>query len=700
MNKDPGIAGHTQMVGADGLRRRLLSLAGAGASALGVGVWPAANAQGPARLRYGGDSAYAPVESLDAQGRPQGFQIELLEQLADVMGVPIDIELKPWADTEEAFRQGRLDLIAMIDTPARRQWALFTHGHAAPALALYHLEQRSEPQGLAALAGLRVAVLSSEAMRETLASALVGIPATFLRHADAEQALQAVRDGRADVALLPRAFGDAVLASGRAPDMHTGRQSLRLQSYALAVAPGNEALRARLQQGLDELERSGRLEALRSKWLVSRNELAERIEQERRLDRQRAWTWGLAAASGAALLAMGWLLRQRSQRIAAERQQRRAAEELLERAFTQNPDPMIIVERGSAKVKDANLAAQQLLARPGGDSLVGRSLRELAQHIDAEALQSLTLALEQDGSLCGSPLRVRRHDGSERHCLVTAAPLAIGDATQVFCVVRDITDQLAADSGLRGAYDSLAAELEQLRRDAEAARSAQGQAEGLLQEFTRGIAHDLRTPLNALQGFSGLLSDRLRAGHLHEALTYSEHIERAAQRMNAMIGALSRLAQVAHQPLQRQSVPMQRLAEETWTLLTAARTTPAVEFRLDGLPSAEADPDLAMQVWQNLLENAWKYSSKGPAPKVRVDSHRDGWRTWYRITDNGAGFDMARAKQLFKPFQRLHAGSEFEGTGVGLSMVRRIMDHHGGEVRLRSAPGVGTVAEFSFDAAP
>jgi PAS domain S-box-containing protein len=698
MRKDPSSAGPTQDDGPDLDRRRGWFRALAGAGAVGAWTSPAAIAQ--ARLRYGGDSAYAPLESLDAQGRPQGFQIELLDQLAGVLGVPIDIELKPWADTEEAFRQGRVDMIAMIDTPARRQWALFAHGHAAPALALYHLAQGTEPQGLAALAGLRVAVLSSEAMRETLATALVGIPATFLRHADAEQALQTVRDGRADVALLPRAFGDAVLASGRAPDMRTGRQSLRLQSYALAVAPGQQALHARLQQALDELERKGQLEALRSKWLVSRSELAERHQFERGMDRQRAWTWGLASASGAALLAMGWLLRQRSQRIAAERQQRRSAEELLERAFTQNPEPMFIVERGSAKVQDANAAALQLMGWPASGGLVGRSLRELAQYIDAQALQALTLALDQDGSLCGSPLRVRRDDGSERHCLVTAAPLAIGDATQVFCVVRDITDQLAADSGLRSAYDGLVAELEQLRRDAEAARGAQEQAEGLLQEFTRGIAHDLRTPLNALQGFSGLLSDRLRAGHLHEALTYSEHIERAAQRMNTMIGALSRLAQVAHQPLQRQTVPMQQQAADTWTLLTAARPTPAVEFRLDDLPSAEADPDLAMQVWQNLLENAWKYSAKGPAPKVRVDSHRDGWRTWYRITDNGAGFDMTRAKQLFKPFQRLHAGSEFEGTGVGLSMVRRIMDHHGGEVRLRSAPGVGTVAEFSFDAAP
>ena len=662
----------------------------------------AALAQGTSRrprLRYGGDAAYAPIESLDASGRPQGFQVELLNELAGVLGVDIDIELQPWARTEEAFRQGRIDLVGMVDTPSRREWALFTHGHAAPALALYHLAERPEPQGLAALAGLRVAVLSTEAMQETLTTVLAGVPASFQRYADAAQALAAVQQAQADVALLPRAYGDAVLAAGRTPELRNGRQSLRLQSYALAVAPGNEALRDRLQQGLDELEHSGRLEALRSKWLVSRGEQAERRGHQSRLARQTAWTWGLAGTAAVGLLAMGWALRQRGQRVAAERQRRHAAEELLERAFTHNPEPMLIVERGSAVVRDANQALLALLGRPG-DSLIGQSLRDMSKHVDAHALQALALTLQQDGLLEAVPLCVQRDDGSERRCLVTASPLAIGGATQVFCIVRDITDQLVADASLRRTYEDVQAQLEATRREAVDARRAQGRAESLLEEFTRGVAHDLRTPLNAVQGFSGLLSERLKAGHLGEALTYSQHIERAAQRMNTMIGALSRLAQVGRLPLQRQTVAMQALANDTWALLQAARGGPAVEFRLDDLPSAEADPDLATQVWQNLRENAWKYSSKSAAPKVRVDSHRDGFRTWYRITDNGAGFDMARAGQLFQPFQRLHTGNDFDGTGVGLSVVRRIVDHHRGDVRLRSAPGVGTVAEFTFDPAP
>ena len=101
-----------------------------------------------------------------------------------------------------------------------------------------------------------------------------------------------------------------------------------------------------------------------------------------------------------------------------------------------------------------------------------------------------------------------------------------------------------------------------------------------------------------------------------------------------------------------------------------------------------------------MLDNAAKYSARGEKPQVAVDSFQNARGTWFRVADNGVGFDRAKAQGLFQPFQRMHAGTQFEGQGVGLSLVRRIVQHHGGEIRLRSAPGVGTVAEFTLDPEP
>ena len=167
-----------------------------------------------------------------------------------------------------------------------------------------------------------------------------------------------------------------------------------------------------------------------------------------------------------------------------------------------------------------------------------------------------------------------------------------------------------------------------------------------------------------------------------------------------MVDALGQLAQVDQLPLQRQPLDMVRLAEETWVLLQPLFVDRRVEFHVDALPPAQGDPALVAQVWQNLLGNAAKYSAGRDPARVGVSSHQDARGTWYRVADNGAGFDMAAAGELFTPFRRLHDGSQFEGTGIGLSLVRRIVDHHGGDVRLRSAPGVGTVAEFTLDPAP
>jgi PAS domain S-box-containing protein len=676
-----------------------------GAAIAAVGAPGSTRADLP-HLRYGGDAAFPPFELLDAQGQPRGFQIDLLAELGPAAGIVFDITLKPWKETEAAFRSGQFDVVAMIDAEPRRAWARFTHGHATPAMGVYQPQGRPEPQGMHDLAGLRVAVLDSEAMRDTLATVLAGVRGTFVPLPTVDRALAAVRAGDVDVALLPRAYADPVLRADASGGLRASHLSLALQSYAFAVPPDRPDLQAQLQRGLDALESDGRLEALRVRWLSSHHDVAERTQLERGLSRQRDWTWGIAGLSAAALLAMAAGLRRRSRRIAKERQRREAAElalrhaeGLLERSFAHHPDPMLFVEHGSGVVRDANAAMLALLG-VDPDALIGTDLQRLDRHVDAAMLAQLVTSLETEGALDAVPLRLHRADGDARDCLVSADRFAIGAVPHVFCIVRDITDQLAADRTLRAGYDALAAQLEQSRTEIVAAHADRIRAEGALEEFTRAVAHDLKTPLNAVQGFAGLLRRRLQSGHVEEAFGYTDRIDRAARRMTVMINALSSLSQVTRQPLRREPVDMQRVAEETWALISAAHPARTTEFRIESLPMVDADPELVVQVWQNLLDNASKYSARVARPAVRVDSHRDARGIWFRVTDNGDGFDMSQATMLFQPFQRMHAASRFEGTGVGLSLVRRIVDHHGGDVRLRSAPGVGTVAEFTLDPPP
>jgi len=683
-------------------KRSLLVGAGLVVGALGA-VGARAQVQ---RLRYGGDSAFAPFESLDAAGQPHGFQIDLLGVLGPLLGVEFDIRLRPWAQTEQAFRDGQVDVLGMVDTTERRAWALFTHGHATPALAVYRRAADPDRQGLTDLAGLRIAVLDSAPMRDTRATWLAGLAGPFVPLPDAAQALAAVQQGRADVALLPRAYADPLLTDGTAPGVLAGPLNLPLQTYALAVAPGRSDLQQHLQQGLRTLEADGRLEALRTRWLSSHQAVAAQQLLTRGLADQRSLTWEVGAAGGAAAVLLGAGLWWRGRRIKAERQARQAAEtalqqaeQLLQHSFAQHPDAMLLVERGSGVVRDANAALLALLGLPA-PALIGKPLAALDGVVDALALRHLVQTLADAGRLDTVPLQLRRADGSPRDALVSADMLTVGGVPHVFCLLRDITEQLARDALLRQGYDTLAGQLALVRAERDVAQASQAQAEGRLHDFTRAVSHDLKTPLNALQGFAGLLRLRLQAGHVQEALQHAQRMDAAARRMAAMVDGLGRLARVDQLPLQRQRVDMVQVVKDTWMLLQPLRADRRVEFHVDVLPPAQGDPDLVAQVWQNLLGNAAKYSAGHDPARVGVSSHQDARGTWYRVADNGAGFDMAAAGQLFMPFRRLHDGSQFEGTGIGLSLVRRIVDHHGGEVRLRSAPGVGTVAEFTLDPVP
>ncbi len=692
-----------------------------------------------ARLRYGGDRAFAPYESLDAQGRPQGFQIDLLAALGARLGTVVDVQLRPWPETEAAFRAGQCDLVAMVPTAERRSWARFTRGHASPVLGVYRRQDLPEPQGPQALAGLRLAVLDGEAMRETLATLLGTLPPPAVVAATPLAALQAVARGQADAAVLLQAYADPLLKDSqqggdRGVDLgviRAGSLPLGAQSYGFAVLPGREALLQRLQQALEAMEADGSLDALRLRWLPSHRALAEAHRLQARVAQSRQWTWAVAGSATLAVAGLGWALSRRQRQAQAERQQRlqaeaalQRAEDLLERSFTQHPQAMLVVERGTAMVRDANQAAHRLLG-VGAGSLIGQPLARLQQHLPAALLQTLAAALDMDGEIVGAPLQLRSADGSVRDCLLNADELAVGDSVQVFCLLQDVTDTLRHDAQLRAGYDSLLAELRRTEGELDQTRQQRARAEERLEDFTQAVTHDLKAPLRALQGLTGLLRARVQAGHTREALAYTHHIERAGERMQQMVAALGRLAQVTRQPLQRQPVEMGALARGSWALLTMAHPEWAVRCDVDVLPVAQGDASLLGLVWQNLLENAAKFSAarpnagadadadadakaasrpaspaRGPGPgqpRVRVDSHQDERGTWYRITDNGVGFDMSRAAGLFQPFVRLHPDPRWAGSGIGLAQVRRIVELHGGDVRLRSAPGVGTVAEFTLD---
>jgi signal transduction histidine kinase len=217
-----------------------------------------------------------------------------------------------------------------------------------------------------------------------------------------------------------------------------------------------------------------------------------------------------------------------------------------------------------------------------------------------------------------------------------------------------------------------------------------------LEAFSYSVSHDLRGPVRAIDGFSSMLlldhADALPA----EGRRYLETVRSNAKQMGLLIDDLLSFAHLARQELGRQRFDPRPLVEECFEKLRTQTGNTAVECAAGALPVCEADPALLRQVFMNLIGNAFKYSGKTKRPCVEVGCERRGAEEAYFVRDNGVGFDMKYAAKLFGVFQRLHRQEEFEGTGVGLAIVQRIVQRHGGRVWAQSAPGEGATFYFTL----
>jgi PAS domain S-box-containing protein len=219
-----------------------------------------------------------------------------------------------------------------------------------------------------------------------------------------------------------------------------------------------------------------------------------------------------------------------------------------------------------------------------------------------------------------------------------------------------------------------------------------------LDTFAYTVSHDLKSPLRSIDGFTHLLREQLASHLTEDDQQLFNRIEGSVTRMNSLIVDLLALARVSQGDLQRKEVNLSDLAREVMLLAQAAEPNRSVRVQIEPTLSANCDDRMAHIVLENLLGNAWKYTGQTQDARIELGKkpHSPDEAPVFFVKDNGAGFDMDRSDRLFKPFNRLHASSEFEGSGIGLATVRRILERHGGFIRGEGEVGQGATFEFSF----
>jgi signal transduction histidine kinase len=243
-------------------------------------------------------------------------------------------------------------------------------------------------------------------------------------------------------------------------------------------------------------------------------------------------------------------------------------------------------------------------------------------------------------------------------------------------------------------------ELEELNEELEkrvAERTAQLEAANHdLEAFSYSISHDLRAPLRAIDGFSHLLEDGLSDGLSAENARSLKFVRDGAQRMNALITDLLEFSRLGRKALRKQAVAPDDIVRRCAGDLRNEHNGRRIELHVEDMPLCQADAGLLAQVYANLLGNAFKYTRGRDPATITVGCRSANGENVYYVEDNGAGFDSRYTDKLFNVFRRLHSNSEFEGTGVGLAIARRIVERHGGRIWAQGETGKGAKFEFTL----
>lgn len=255
--------------------------------------------------------------------------------------------------------------------------------------------------------------------------------------------------------------------------------------------------------------------------------------------------------------------------------------------------------------------------------------------------------------------------------------------------MRDVTDRVRAQNEILRLNAELEERVRQRTEDLQVANRE-------LESFSYSIAHDLRAPLASIDGFSRVLEQQ--AGQVIEGrnLHYVRRIRNAVRHMSELTDGLLSMARLARASLRREPVDLALLARDA--LGACRQQAPGRQVEVAIAPSlpAEGDPRLLAQVMGNLVGNAWKFTARTAQARVEIGMEQGDGQPVFFVRDNGAGFDMAYASRLFEAFHRLHASNEFEGTGIGLAIVHRIVDRHGGRIWAEAAPGRGACFRFTL----
>lgn len=352
------------------------------------------------------------------------------------------------------------------------------------------------------------------------------------------------------------------------------------------------------------------------------------------------------------------------------------SEKLFSTVFENNPSAITLSRMSDGKVINVNKAFLALYGFENKEQIVGKTSINTSTPREIEAREKIIAALKNGEQLVGVEGQIQTVKGTTKWISCSMDMVEINGEQCLLSSIEDITQKKERE------------ELMQLQTN------QLKQVNEELETFSYSVSHDLKAPLRSLEGFSKLLVENYKGKFDEDADRWLRFISENANRMGVLINDILNFSRISRSNVNKIPVNMQALAEKTFDTEKNNYPYKSIELHIGTLKDTEGDYVMLGQVWQNLISNALKYSSKNEHISVTIDSRSDNEFAYYSIKDNGVGFDEKYKDKLFGVFQRLHRSEEFEGTGVGLAIVNRIIQKHGGKIEVSSTLGKGT--EFVF----
>ena len=362
-------------------------------------------------------------------------------------------------------------------------------------------------------------------------------------------------------------------------------------------------------------------------------------------------------------------VKERTASLEQNMQELKESEEKFQKAFHTSAAAISITRLSDSVYIDVNEAFAEMTGY-AYDEIIGHTSVELGFVADIERREEVLKQVRETGSAKNFELTIRNRSGKILSVLSSIETTIMHGEKYAINIIYDITERKKAEQQLAAVNKELEA-------------------------FSYTVSHDLKSPLRAVNGYAEMLAYKYKTLLDDEGKRLLGVIQSKAQKMSQLIDDLLAFSKMGNVTVAKTDLDMNALTEEVLTDIN--RTTKyTAEIKTGPLPHAKGDPVLIKQVMVNLIGNALKYSSKKPKPVVEISAKETNGEVVYTVKDNGDGFDMKYVDKLFGVFERLHSTEEFEGTGVGLAIVKRIITSHGGNVWAEAVLGEGATFSFSL----